>query len=504
MSRASRSTSRAGPDRGQINLKKPFTVHKTSATATQREAGDVPPFIPEAIKTALKCFPPFDALPTSDEGSHTSTVPEVAPWCPSSIASKGGASKRAREPDVLPDHYVMTNNVDLETYFALLPENVRSRVIECLKGTGEGYRASGRHCGVCGDHCPSNAPNRVVQCTSCHTCAHLSCLLSPLRAEAKRRWVCGLCSVVGSPTARKSVICSLCHRTCGDDPTLLMYPTNADATQFCHIVCARMTPNVRVLHGGARVDIRGVTDAQRSLECYVCGKGGAVAGSCSQCLFYYCSASLHPSCAVANALQCVRPRGRSTSERSESPVTAGSNALTWGFYCRRHFSSHAELDHLLSDIEEPSDEDADDDDDVAENPNLPESVRRVLQHYRDTADSSAGYYAHCPELATPGIVRGRALKLQLEDPVLQTVIAHRVLPPPLESVTLTRHSNPAAHGATTTRRKGNTLKVLSSVRELEPSMQQLCVLSDITRRRSKLKRQLTRLAIEEDRLLYNL
>eukprot|EP00759_Apiculatamorpha_spiralis_P014415 PhF_6_TR21060/c0_g1_i2/m.30328 len=485
----------------------------------------IPDALPDAFKVAVeiycskpKSLPALTKLNLPKPSTHTNPAPPL-----------------------LPPHYVSTNNIDLEgDYLMNQPPDVRRRVeAVLLKGGMHSGGIGGGYCGVCGISGGGGVGGGdvLMVCVNCKSVsAHRACLdpfLGPndVGTSSSSSWMCGICewklNKKGKPLSQSQmdgsgIRCMLCQKSQSDGPELVMVITSASSSSqphFVHLVCARMLPNVRIKtdHSIPNVSLTDISTQQRSLRCEVCEKkekdenGGSASttttssstdGACAQCFYRHCRSAMHPSCAYLSGL---------AFPISHTTFSSQINNITLVFACPRHAPTVIPLNELVSD---------DDDQTETDDP--------VIRHYHKYYHATP-YYSFCPEIDSPHILRGKRSREVFTDPLLMTTVTHRtmtlenpfvyegkpVLTPvgtPTASIEKTEsisrqpqqqqqppplRRRPRSQGSSS-----NTLKTIEAVRRVESSLQDLCVLADLVRKRTKLKRQSEKLNVDADTLQY--
>lgn len=155
-------------------------------------------------------------------------------------------------------------------------------------------------CAVCGDGASEDA-NQIIYCDGCDVAVHQQCYGVPYIPEGS--WRCERC------LARGPVRCCLCPAQ-GAAHALRCAATG----EWVHVLCAVWAPHCALafvqgpgeIEYLARIDVRGITPADRAPVCCLCRRPGGV---CARCAHAGCPNAFHATCARAARLsmRCTVP-----------------------------------------------------------------------------------------------------------------------------------------------------------------------------------------------------
>ncbi|KAJ2005576.1 putative PHD type zinc finger protein with BAH domain-containing protein [Coemansia thaxteri] len=149
-----------------------------------------------------------------------------------------------------------------------------------------------------------NSDHVVLTCRGCGLCVHHACSGYPERARINlKRWRCGVCENVSSPTISINYACILCRKeppaAAGDQPRQLMWRTSGN--NWAHALCALAVPETRLTFDHGHVVVTGLQDIPKETWERACLACQNVKGAVVGCAEAGCHDGTHASCAIASS-----------------------------------------------------------------------------------------------------------------------------------------------------------------------------------------------------------
>ncbi|KAM7259446.1 hypothetical protein ACFE04_015187 [Oxalis oulophora] len=164
--------------------------------------------------------------------------------------------------------------------------------------------------------------NQLIVCTSCQAAVHQKCY--GVQGLVDGPWLCSWCKDHNCRDELVKQPCIFCPKIGGALKPVHRIGENIGATEFAHLFCALLMPEVYIDNLTKMEPIRnveGISETRKKLICNVCK---VKCGACIRCTNGVCRASFHPLCA------------REASHRVEVWAKYGIDNIELRAFCSKH------------------------------------------------------------------------------------------------------------------------------------------------------------------------